>query len=396
MSIQPSSATVSLSIDPETAKLGDPVTLTIEGIPQSTTQSSYDVTVIPSGSGIRGQTVASLQIKIFTDTCTISNRQGTWTSTSCPALDAQGKQLETFTFTGILNTNALGIDANTTTDTLFSVSVSGAGGFANKNFTVTPKAQTSSSFSISDVTPDPAEAGKNITITVSLDSDAYLAAYIPKDGSTDLEDSLSSSKFTLTNGNTSPYQLCSPPSCTFTLTVPQNTLNTQLGVYIVQLTTKAKQNKIIGLVALTPLPTGIAGPTPTPSPFPPLPPACSKWVDIETGEAIITSPNAPIDSRIIDGKAKCMEVFTAIGPISSDPSGFITTLFGIVLGLAGTVALLLIIYSGYKLLTSQGNAEAIEGARQTLTSAIVGLLFIIFTFVIFQTLTSDILKLPGF
>ncbi len=68
----------------------------------------------------------------------------------------------------------------------------------------------------------------------------------------------------------------------------------------------------------------------------------------------------------------------------------------VILGLAGGIALLLIIYSGYKLMTSQGNPEAIQGARETLPSAIVGLLFIIFSMVILQVIGAGILGIPGF
>jgi hypothetical protein len=45
---------------------------------------------------------------------------------------------------------------------------------------------------------------------------------------------------------------------------------------------------------------------------------------------------------------------------------------------------------------SQGNPEKIQAAREQLTAAIVGLLFIIFSLVIIQVLGYDILHIPGF
>ncbi|MDO8269967.1 MAG: pilin [Candidatus Levybacteria bacterium] len=92
----------------------------------------------------------------------------------------------------------------------------------------------------------------------------------------------------------------------------------------------------------------------------------------------------------------CKSIDTAIGPIQLTPVGFITRLFSIVLAIAGLGALLLIIFSGYRLMISRGNPEIIKGARETLTSAIVGLFFIIFSLVILSVIAGDILKIPGF
>jgi hypothetical protein len=47
-------------------------------------------------------------------------------------------------------------------------------------------------------------------------------------------------------------------------------------------------------------------------------------------------------------------------------------------------------------MTSQGNPEKVQAAREQLTSAIVGLLFIIFSLAILTIIGVDILKLPGF
>lgn len=96
-----------------------------------------------------------------------------------------------------------------------------------------------------------------------------------------------------------------------------------------------------------------------------------------------------------DANGKCI-IATAIGPISTGTTSFIENLFKILLGFAGGIATLLIIAAGYKLMTSQGEAEKIKEARESLTSAIVGLLFIIFSLVILQIIGADILKIPGF
>jgi len=74
----------------------------------------------------------------------------------------------------------------------------------------------------------------------------------------------------------------------------------------------------------------------------------------------------------------------------------LTTVFSIALSIAGVVALGLIIFSGYRLMISQGNPEQVKNAREQLTAAIIGLLFIIFSLVILQIIGFNILKIPGF
>lgn len=122
----------------------------------------------------------------------------------------------------------------------------------------------------------------------------------------------------------------------------------------------------------------------------PLP--CAEWIE-PIGKTVITDI-----SKIEDPKYNkiCNEVNTAVGNISTQPYKFVQDLLTIFLSLSGGIALLLIIFSGYKYMTSQGNPEKLQGAKETLTSAIVGLLFIIFAMVILQLIGVDILRIPGF
>ncbi len=87
---------------------------------------------------------------------------------------------------------------------------------------------------------------------------------------------------------------------------------------------------------------------------------------------------------------------TALGSISTDPTQIAKSIFTVFLGLSGGIAVLLIIISGLEMISSQGNPEKIQGARERLIAAIVGLLFIIFSFVILQVVVFDILRIPGF
>lgn len=139
--------------------------------------------------------------------------------------------------------------------------------------------------------------------------------------------------------------------------------------------------------------------TPTPTPTSPLPP-CAEWGRSD-GSPIPTEQLYQFKDKngrleVAYQNLKCISVNTAIGEISTEPQGFVKRIFSLVLGIAGGIALILIIISGYKLMASQGNPEAVQAARDQLNSAIVGLLFIIFSFVILQVIGVDILRIPGF
>lgn len=95
----------------------------------------------------------------------------------------------------------------------------------------------------------------------------------------------------------------------------------------------------------------------------------------------------------IDKPGQC---FTAIGWFGFEPDKFAKSVLALILSLAGGIVLLFLIINGYKLMTSSGDPEKVKEARESIISAIAGLIFIIFSLVILQFLTVDILQLPGF
>ncbi len=87
---------------------------------------------------------------------------------------------------------------------------------------------------------------------------------------------------------------------------------------------------------------------------------------------------------------------TAIGEISTSPGGFLKNILVLVLSLSGGIIILIIIMNGYKLMISQGDPEKVKEARESVVSAIAGLLLIIFSIAILQFITVEVLSLPGF
>ena len=115
-----------------------------------------------------------------------------------------------------------------------------------------------------------------------------------------------------------------------------------------------------------------------------------------TGDAANPIPPGPCSAGA-NANGACTKVDTGLGiSIGTDPKSIIQAIFSLVLSVSGGIALLLIIISGYRVLSSQGNPEALKGAREQLTAAIVGLLFIILSLVILQVIGVDILHIPGF
>lgn len=93
---------------------------------------------------------------------------------------------------------------------------------------------------------------------------------------------------------------------------------------------------------------------------------------------------------------KRANVYTAIGCVNASPSGILSYVFSIGIGIAGGVALLCIIYCAYIIQTSQANPERLNQARELLTSCITGLIIIIFSIFILRVIGVDILRIPGF
>lgn len=87
---------------------------------------------------------------------------------------------------------------------------------------------------------------------------------------------------------------------------------------------------------------------------------------------------------------------TAIGCIHTNPLEFTKDFLKFIMGIGGGFAFLMMLLGVFQMLTSAGNPETLQAGRERLTSAIVGLLFIIFAVLLMQIIGVDILGLPDF
>lgn len=89
-------------------------------------------------------------------------------------------------------------------------------------------------------------------------------------------------------------------------------------------------------------------------------------------------------------------IWTAIGCIRGDPAGLVQQILTLGLGMAGGVALLMFLTSAFLFTTAQNDPKRVSQAKEIMTSAIIGLLFIIFSVTILQFLGVTILQIPDF
>lgn len=66
------------------------------------------------------------------------------------------------------------------------------------------------------------------------------------------------------------------------------------------------------------------------------------------------------------------------------------------MGIGGGIAFLLILYSGFMIMSATGNPERLKAGQELLTSAISGLILLIFSVFILKFIGIDILGLCKF
>ena len=89
---------------------------------------------------------------------------------------------------------------------------------------------------------------------------------------------------------------------------------------------------------------------------------------------------------------------TAIGciPILTDENTLMAWILQWAIGIGGGVAFLLIVYAGFMIMTSQGNPDRLQAGKELLTSALAGIILLVFSIFLLKLIGVDILKLPGF
>lgn len=88
-------------------------------------------------------------------------------------------------------------------------------------------------------------------------------------------------------------------------------------------------------------------------------------------------------------------VNTAFGCVPVEIKAFVEWFLPYLLGIAGGISFLLMVYGFVLWATSEGDAKKVAGAQETVTSAVTGLLVCIFGLFILRLVAVDILQIPG-
>lgn len=93
-------------------------------------------------------------------------------------------------------------------------------------------------------------------------------------------------------------------------------------------------------------------------------------------------------------KENCID--TAIGCVPiEEQQDFVTFILKLAIGIAGGIAFILIVISSFQIMTSQEDPKRLQAGKELLSSAIMGLILLIFSVFILRIIGVEILKIPG-
>jgi len=109
-------------------------------------------------------------------------------------------------------------------------------------------------------------------------------------------------------------------------------------------------------------------------------------------QCLVFSPLAvaPAQAQVELWDATSTTAFNDTGLSDKDPRVIIANLIKVVLGFLGTVAVVLVIYSGFLWMTAGGKPDNIKKAKEIMSAAVVGLIIILISYGITIFITSTL------
>lgn len=124
------------------------------------------------------------------------------------------------------------------------------------------------------------------------------------------------------------------------------------------------------------------------------PPRC--WtqdiIDRATGYDSVTC--TPTGGTVDSGISTAIGCIPILGPTGQ--TDFLSFILKWAVGIGGGIAFLLILYAGFMIMTSAGNPDRLKAGQELLTSAISGLILLVFSIFILKFIGVDILGLCKF
>ena len=116
---------------------------------------------------------------------------------------------------------------------------------------------------------------------------------------------------------------------------------------------------------------------------------------VVSGQKMVWAADAFCTAQGHGGNTSSPYINTALGCVPVKVDEFVMWLLPNLFGIAGGISLVLMIYGFILMATSSGDPKAVQGAKETISSALVGLLVSIFSIFILKYVLVSILKIPG-
>jgi len=112
-------------------------------------------------------------------------------------------------------------------------------------------------------------------------------------------------------------------------------------------------------------------------------------------QSVLLSPKLAFAAATPFGSCPQYQIDTALGCIPVQIGQFVPWLASWIFGVVGGIAFLMMVYGFFLMATSGGDPKAVQGAKETITSAISGLLLSVFGMFVLRLIALDILQIPG-
>lgn len=107
---------------------------------------------------------------------------------------------------------------------------------------------------------------------------------------------------------------------------------------------------------------------------------------------LLLSPVSTLAANTGEGPYLGLEYAAETGLSDKDVRSTAADIINAALGLLGIIFVVIMVYAGFKWMTSQGNEETTKGAQKMIFAAIIGLIIILSAYIITKFVTTQIFE----
>lgn len=104
----------------------------------------------------------------------------------------------------------------------------------------------------------------------------------------------------------------------------------------------------------------------------------------------------PLSVLAVDPRGSLQEAARDTGLVSDkEPVEIIVEIINVLLYFLGSIVIVLILWAGFKWMTSAGNADAVKKSRETIINAVIGLIIIFASYAILNFVFDSLIDISG-